>query len=94
MASKVTYVLDDETLRRIRKLAERDRKPQSQIVREAVAHYAAQEVKLSPDERERQLKILRELGSSLPTRSQEEVDNELSEIRESRRIGWNRPSDQ
>ena len=91
MATKVTYTLDDETVERVRKLAQRTRKPQSQIVREAVAHYAAREEKLSPEERDRILTILRTLGPQLPTRPREEVEQELREIRESRRTGWQRP---
>jgi hypothetical protein len=94
MAGKFTFTLDDETVRQIRKLAERSRKPQSQIVREAVACYAAQEVKLSPEERDRQLSVLREHGRRLPKRSQAEVDRELAELRTSRRMGWERPSDE
>jgi hypothetical protein len=85
MATKVTYTLDDETVERVKKLAQRQRKPQSQIVREAVAHYAGREDKLTPEERERKLAILREYGARLPTRSQEDVQRELEELRETRR---------
>ena len=93
MATKVTYTLDDETVERVRKLAQRQQKPQSQIVREAIAHYATREDKLTPEEKERQLAVLRQLGPKLPDRSQEDVQRELGEIRESRRIGWQRPWD-
>lgn len=93
MAIKVTYTLDDETVERVRKLAKRTRKPQSQIVREAVAHYAAREDKLTSEERDRILTILRTLGPQLPTRSREDVERELREIRKSRRTGWQRHSD-
>jgi hypothetical protein len=93
MATKVTYTLDDETVERVRKLAQRQRKPQSQIVREAIAHFAAREDKLTPEERERKLAILRELGPKLPDRSPEDVQRELDEIRESRQTGWLRPWD-
>lgn len=93
MATKVTYTLDDETVERVRKMAQRTRKPQSQIVREAIAHYAGIEDKLTPEERERQLAILRELGPKLPKVSREDVDRELAELHESRRTGWQRPSD-
>jgi hypothetical protein len=96
MATKVTYTLDDETVRRIRQLAERSRKSQSLVVREAVAHYAARDEKLTPQERDRQLRVLEELMSRPPERgdkTDEEVDRELRELRLARRVGWRRPSD-
>ena len=90
---KVTFTLDDETVRKLRRMAERTKKPQSLVVREAVSHYAAKEDKLTDEEREHKLRILRELGSQLPTRPQEDVERELREIRRSRRTGWVRPWD-
>ena len=89
---KVTFTLDAETVGTLRKIAERTKKPQSLVVREAVARYA-QADKLTDEERERKLRILRELGAQLPTRPQREVEQELREIRRSRRVGWARPSD-
>jgi len=85
MATKVTYTLDDETVERVRKLAQRTRKPQSQIVREAVAYYEGREDKLTPEEREQRLGILRELGPRLPSRSDEDVRRELDDLRKARR---------
>jgi len=82
---KVTFTLDDETVQKLRKIAERTKKPQSLVVREAVAHYAAREDKLTPEERERLLGVLDELGSKLPIRPREEVDRELRELRVARR---------
>ena len=93
MASKVTYTLDEETVQRVRKLAQRTKKPQSQIVREAVAHYAALEDKLTPEEQEHQRALIRRLRDTLPTRRAAAVDAELEELRRSRRTGWRRPSD-
>ncbi|OFW07634.1 MAG: hypothetical protein A3I61_17765 [Acidobacteria bacterium RIFCSPLOWO2_02_FULL_68_18] len=90
---KVTFTLDEETVRTIRTMAERRRKPQSLVVREAVARYAAEGDTLPEDERERRLAILRELMSQPPTRPQPDVDAELREVRRSRRTGWHRPSD-
>lgn len=92
--AKVTFTLDDNTVERIRRMAERQKKPQSMVVREAVAHYAQREDTLSPEERDRRLRALRELGPKLPTRPREEVDRELRELRESRRTGWVRPWDE
>jgi predicted transcriptional regulator len=96
MSSKVTFTLDDETVRQIRKLAERSRKPQSLVVREAVAHYAARDQKLAPAERERQLKVLEELMARRPGRggkTDNDVDRELREVGAARRVGWRRASD-
>jgi hypothetical protein len=96
MAVKATFTLDDETMRRIRTLAERSRKPQSLIVREAVAHYAGREEKLSDEERERKLSILRDFAARPPQpgdKTSADVDRELEELRLARREGWARPSD-
>ena len=90
---KVTFTLDDETVRRLKSLSARTRKPQSLVVREAVAHYAEKEDKLTDAEREHKLRVLRELGSQLPTRPVADVTRELGELRRSRRAGWTSPSD-
>ena len=90
---KVTFTLDEETVRRLRKIADRTKKPQSLVVREALEHYAAREEKMSDEERDRMLRILDEMMKQPPTRSAEDVDRELREIRVSRRRGWRRPSD-
>ena len=82
---KVTYSLDDATVRRIRRAAERLGKPQSQVVREAVAEYDARTDRLSEAERLRMLEVLDRLSKEPVTRSQESVEAELREIRESRR---------
>jgi hypothetical protein len=83
--AKVTFSLDERTVATIRKLAERQKKPQSLVVREAVSHYAAKEDLLTPEERDHFLKVLHELGPKLPDRSREDVDRELAEIRAARR---------
>ena len=82
---KVTYSLDDATVRRIRRAAERLGRPQSQVVREAVAEYDARTDRLSEAERLRMLEVLDRLRSEPVTRSQASVDAELQEIRLSRR---------
>lgn len=91
--AKVTFSLDEDTVRTLRKLAERTRKSQSLVVREAVAHYAAQEQKMTPEERERWLRTYDELVAKIPPRPREEIDKELADIRRSRRTGWVRPWD-
>jgi len=96
MATKATFTLDDETMQMVRRLAQRARKPQSQIVREAVAHYAAREETLTDGERERKLAILREFAARPPQpgdKTSDDVDRELADLRQARREGWARPSD-
>ncbi len=85
---KVTYSLDDATVRRIRTVASRLGIPQSQMVREAVADYAARKDRLSEAERLRMLEVLHRLRDAPPRRSRAEVDGELREIRDARRRGW------
>jgi hypothetical protein len=89
---KLTFSLDDETVAALRKAAERSRKPQSLIVREAIAEYTARDQHLSRSERERLLGILGRINSRPPTRGQTDVDRELRDIRRSRRTGWTRSS--
>lgn len=85
---KVTYSLDDATVRRIRAVSARLGIPQSQMVREAVADYAARKDRLSEAERLRMLEVLERIRDSPPSRSREEVDAELKEIREARKRAW------
>ena len=87
---KLTFSLDDETVATLRRTAERTRKPQSQVVREAIAQYAAQEDTTSLSERERLLTVVRQLRTKHSTRSAADVDRELREVRQSRRTGWSR----
>jgi hypothetical protein len=46
--------------------------------------------KLDEAERQRQLRVMREIAASPVLRSQAEVDKELAELRESRRSGGRR----
>lgn len=85
---KVTYTLDDATVRRIRAVSARLGIPQSQMVREAVADYAARKDRLSEAERLRMLEVLERIRNSPPSRPQEEVEAELREIREARKRAW------
>lgn len=86
---KVTFTLDDETVARIRRLATRLRKPQSQVVRESIKEYEARSDKLSDEERRRMLAVIDRMMQRPPTRTQAEVDAELREIRYARRH-WGR----
>jgi hypothetical protein len=88
---KLTFSLDDESVRLLRATAERRRKPQSQIVREAIAQYAAHEETLPDADRARLLGVVRRIGRKPPTRTASEVDRELHAVRRARKNGWSRP---
>jgi hypothetical protein len=88
---KLTFSLDAETVDTLRRESRRTGKPQSQIVREAIALLADREDRLAPDDRIRLLGLLRRIGSRPPTRPQAGVSRELDELRKSRRTGWSRP---
>lgn len=87
---KATFSLDDETMERIRRAAERLKKPQSHVVREAVADYAARTDRLSERERLDLLGVLDGLAEVRPTRTARAVDDELGAIRAARRKGGRR----
>lgn len=87
---RVTYSLDDDTVARIRRTATKLRRPQSQVVREAVAEYAARADRLSERERQHALDVLHQLRVSKPTRSAAAVDAELSAVRRARSAGGRR----
>ena len=89
---KLTFSLDDGTVQTLRAAARRTGKPQSRIVREAIARHAETEDRLAEDDRVRLLGVLRLIGTRKPARSQADVDRELREIRSSRRSGWSRPA--
>ena len=91
--AKATFVLDDDTLREIRSLASRKGKPQSHIVRQAIAAYARQEERLTDEDRARKLAMLDELLARPRTRPSSAVDAELEDVRRSRSRGWQRRSD-
>ncbi len=85
--AKMTFVLDDSTADALRKTSYRLGKPQSLVVREAIQEYAASRDKLTEEERQRMLTALDQLLATPPTRTAEEVDEELREIR-ARRGQW------
>jgi metal-responsive CopG/Arc/MetJ family transcriptional regulator len=87
---KVTFTLDDATVEELRRTAARLKKPQSQVVREAVAEYSARTDKLTERERSRMLAILERLKRTKPTRTQAEADTEIAEIRAVRKLGGRR----
>jgi predicted transcriptional regulator len=87
MATKMTFSLDDETVRRLKTAAERLRKPQSQVVREAVAEYSERIGRLSDSERSALLRTFDRLVPALPRRPQSQVDAEIRQLRADRRTG-------
>jgi len=87
---KVTFTLDEATIDRLRRTAARVRKPQSQVVREAVKDYAERVGKLSEEERTRLLKLFDTVVPAIPLRPVARVDAELRAIRAARRQGGRR----
>jgi len=89
---KVTFTLDGETVQRLRGMASRMAKPQSQVVREAIKDYEARAARLSEEERARLLGIVDRMLSEPATRTAAEVDAELGVIRAARRRWGQRKS--
>ena len=85
MAVKVTFTVDDETVLRLRRIAARLAKPQSQVVREALREYEVRSTKLSDEERARMLAVVDRMMKAAPTRSARAVDAEVRDIRAARR---------
>jgi hypothetical protein len=84
---RVTFSLDERTVEAIRRAAARLRRPQSQVVREAVAEYAARTDQLSERERREALAVLDRLRRTKPSRPSSAVDAELRAVRAARRRG-------
>ena len=85
---KVTYTIDDQTAKTLRRVSMRTRKPQSAIIREAVAQYRPDGDRRGEEERRRVLDVLDAYWAAMPKRSNAAVEKELREIRASRRMGW------
>ena len=88
--ARVTFSLDDATVAQIRHAAARQRIPQSHVIREAVADYAARTDRLSERERQQKLGVLERLRDAKPTRPAADVDAEIRDIRAARRAGGRR----
>ncbi|HXG54949.1 MAG TPA: ribbon-helix-helix protein, CopG family [Vicinamibacterales bacterium] len=91
MGRKLTFSVDDATVRTLRATAERLGKPQSMVVREAVAEYAARAGQLTDAEQRRLLKIVDAMTQAPVARSRATMTRELREIRAARRIADRRP---
>ena len=88
--ARVTFSLDEATVAQIRQTAARLRKPQSHVVRDAVADYATRTDRLSERERLQLMGVLERLRDARPTRAAAGVDAELRSIRSGRRAGGRR----
>src|SRR5436190_21060907 len=84
---KMTFTLDQDTVRLIDDGATRLAEPKSQFIREAVADYHSRIGRLSESERQRMLKVFDTVVPLIPARPQQEVEDELREIRRARRAG-------
>jgi hypothetical protein len=83
---KMTFSLDEPTSVRLDDMAAALRKPKSEIVREAIHDYAERVGRLTEAERRRLLGVFDEMVPTIPTRTPEEVEAELTELRRSRRL--------
>ena len=87
---KMTFTLDDATVAHLRRTAERQRKPQSWIVREAVAEYAQRADRLSATEKRHLLEVVDRVRRAATQKSAAAVDRELADLRAARRGGGRR----
>ena len=87
MVKKVTFTLDEPTIRRLQLSSERLNKSKSEVVRDAIADFHEGIGRLSETERQRQLRVIRDLVPSIPLRPLGDVEKELAEIRSARRSG-------
>jgi metal-responsive CopG/Arc/MetJ family transcriptional regulator len=92
MVRKVTFTLDEQTLRRLQVAAERLKKPKSEVVRDAIADYHDRIGRLSEVERRRLLSAFDHLVPAIPNRPVEQVTEEIREVRRARRTGGRKRS--
>ena len=88
--ARATFSLDDATIAEIRRTAARLHKPQSHVVRDAIADYASRTDRLSERERHHLLGVLERLRGARPSRPSADVDAELRAVRAARRAGGRR----
>jgi hypothetical protein len=87
MVKKVTFTLDDVTIRRLQTAAEGLGKPKSEVVREAIADYHERLGRLSDEEKRRMLRVVDEMLPLIPRRAAAAVDREIEQVRAARRSG-------
>lgn len=86
--TKITMTLSDDAIEALNMAAKRLRKPKSEIVRMALKDFAEHSAdRISPAELARRIAILDKIRGIFPTRSNEEMEAELRDIREARRGG-------
>lgn len=90
MGVKATFTLDEETAGKLAQTAERLQRSKSEIVREAILDYSERAGRLSERERARMLRAFDDAVARIPQRPPSEVDEELTELRDSRRRGGRR----
>ena len=84
---KMTFTLDEGTVRYLNRASARLGMPKSQVVREAVQMYGEQLGRLTDEERDEKLRLFDELVAELPPRSREDIDAEVDQVRAGRRRG-------
>jgi hypothetical protein len=89
-AIKVTFTLDEATVKRIETAAQRLSLPKSRVIREAVQDYYERLGQMSESERKRILGIFDQVVPRIPARSPAKIRRELKEVRLARRSGGRR----
>ena len=87
---KMTFTLDEETVAKLRLAARRLSKPQSFVVREAVADYSARLGRLGERERLRLLTTFDRVVARIPIRPDASADREIRAVRLARHRGSRR----
>ena len=85
--TKVTFTLDAESLARLNDSASRLSMPKSEVVREAIMEFHERIGRLSERERAALLRAFDSLVPKIPERALAEVDQEIEDLRLSRRDG-------
>jgi hypothetical protein len=89
-AVKVTFTLDEATVKRIETASKRLALPKSQVVREAVEDYYERLGQMGEQERKRMLRIFDEVIPQIPARPLKDLRRELGAIRLARLGGGRR----
>ena len=87
---KMTFSLDEPTASRLNEASASLGKPKSEVVREAIRDYAERMGRLSEAERVRMLGVFDDVVAAIPERPRSAVEEELAEVRASRREGSGR----
>jgi hypothetical protein len=85
---KMTFTLDEATVEVLKRTAARLQKPQSYVLREAIAHYEPHAGKLSRGESKHRVELFDQMLSEIPTRGASAANKELKQLRVSRSKGW------